>query len=116
MVLSLKPHYQNLYFQDNVLQNNHKKKDKITTLFTKSETIISNSYHALYWALLLGKKVILYNSFSSKFYGFKSPLNKYSGNIEKDLSEVRIFPSMLEEARDLNIKYKNKVINFIRSF
>lgn len=30
-----------LYFQDNVLQNNHKKKDKITSLFTKSETIIS---------------------------------------------------------------------------
>ena len=30
-----------LYFQDNVLQNNDKKKDKITSLFTKSETIIS---------------------------------------------------------------------------
>lgn len=90
--------------------------ENVISFICQSETIISNSYHALYWALLLGKKVILYNSFSSKFYGFKSPLNKYSGNIEKDLSEVRIFPSMLEEARDLNIKYKNKVINFIRSF
>lgn len=33
--------------------------------------VITNSYHGAYWAMLLGKRTIVYQPFSSKFHGMK---------------------------------------------
>ena len=45
--------------------------DDITDFIASSDVIITSSYHAAYWAMLMGKIVICTNEFSYKFYHFK---------------------------------------------
>ena len=47
--------------------SNRNRLKKIISFIGSSEIIVSNSYHACYWATLMGKKVILMNPFSTKF-------------------------------------------------
>ena len=54
-----------------------------------AETVVTNSYHGMYWASLLGRKVELLKTTSSKFYQMKT--------------------ASLAECRDANIKFNDKV-------
>lgn len=74
-----------------------------------SEVIISNSYHAIYWATLMKKKVIIYDKFSDKFDYIKWKQPMYSGDIENDLKLCKVYPKALEESRSLNINFAEKV-------
>lgn len=78
-----------------------------------SQSIITNSYHIVYWATLMGKKVILYKPFSNKFDYFKYPPVIYSGNLAADLKAARIYPDALQECRDLNIAFFKDVQHLI---
>lgn len=42
--------------------------EKAISFIGSCHNIITNSYHAAYWSLLLNKKVIVYKPFSSKFF------------------------------------------------
>lgn len=50
---------------------NDREIEEILHFIGESEIIISNSFHMIYWAILMGKKVICVNPFSSKFSNFK---------------------------------------------
>lgn len=78
-----------------------------------SQSIVTNSYHIMYWATLMGKKVILYKPFSNKFDYFKYPSRIYSGDLAADLKAARIYPDALKECRDLNISFFQDVKNLI---
>lgn len=54
-----------------------------------AETVHTNSYHGMYWAMLLGKKVVVDNPYCSKFFQMQ--------------------PASLEECREANIKFDEKV-------
>lgn len=41
------------------------------------ETVLTNSYHGAYWAMLLGRKVELYKPFSNRFYGLPTPTSNF---------------------------------------
>ncbi len=45
--------------------------DTILQFIGESEIILSNSFHLLYWSMLMGKKTICVNPFSTKFQGYK---------------------------------------------
>lgn len=45
--------------------------DEALRFLSCGKVVVTNSYHGAYWAMLLGKRAIVYQPFSSKFYGMK---------------------------------------------
>lgn len=66
-----------------------------------SEIIVSNTYHAVYWAVLMKKKVILDAPFSEKFKYLKYPPVLFSGDLEKDAAQAVVYENALTEAQEL---------------
>lgn len=75
----------------------------------ESEIVITNSYHVIYWATLMKKKVVIYSTWSSKFdyLIYKHPV--YTGDILQDLEKTIVYENALQECRDINIKYAEKI-------
>ena len=78
------------------------------------ETIVTNSYHGIYWALLLGKKVISV-PFASKFYGISPDLTHCPPwDIDIDAAQAPEDPkAYLRECRDLNKQFGKKIESYI---
>lgn len=74
-----------------------------------AETVITNTYHGAYWALLLGRKVLLYKPFSSRFTDFKYPLPVCDENNWQEVEPFGAPAGYLEECRELNRKFYEKV-------
>jgi hypothetical protein len=53
-----------------VLDNTAGSLDEAIDFLASGETVVSNSYHGVYWALLLGRRVLCL-PFSNKFYGYR---------------------------------------------
>ena len=70
------------------------------------EYIITNTYHGLYWATLLERKVIVL-PFKSGLFSFKySPVFCFDGKITDELlNKARIHTGVLEESRKLNFGF-----------
>lgn len=64
----------------------------------------------MYWATLMGKKVILYKPFSSRYDYFKFPPTLYSGNLDEDIKNAKSYSNALEECKKLNFDFFQKVI------
>ncbi|MCT8341051.1 polysaccharide pyruvyl transferase family protein [Flavobacteriaceae bacterium TK19130] len=87
--------------------------DEMVEMIGKSETIVSNSYHAIFWAILLGRKTIAIPT-TSKFFDFKyQPIVATFETFEEKLSEAIAFDGVLEESRMLNRDYHEKVVNYL---
>ena len=69
----------------------------------------------VYWATLMGKKVILFSSFSNKFDSFKYHPVRYSGDLEKDIAQAHTYPQALEECRKLNLAFFKKVKKIVET-
>lgn len=88
--------------------------DCIIPFIGSSEIILTNTYHCAYWVMLMGKKVILYNPFSTKFERFKYQPVVYSGNLEEDIKKSHIAPNFLNECRKINYAFFKKVKKIIQ--
>jgi hypothetical protein len=73
-----------------------------------ARTVITNTYHGAYWAMLLGRKVLLYKPFSSRFTDFKYPLPICDENNWRDVEPFAAPAGYLEECRELNRKFYEK--------
>lgn len=82
----------------------------------ETDVIITNTYHIMYWATLMNKKVILYNPFSNRFDNFKYKPAKYSGNIIRDIRTAKRYPNALQECIDANEKFFTRVKKIIEIF
>jgi len=79
----------------------------------KSKTIITDSYHAMYWTMLLGKKVVVVPN-SSKFYDFNyKPVFSSFENAIADVTKATTYTGVLEESRDINHKFYEKTANYL---
>lgn len=77
----------------------------------KSETVITDSYHAMYWSFLLGKKVAVIPN-SSKFFSFKyNPHYTDFKNFRKDIKKAKSYSGLLEECRVQNRIFAERVFN-----
>lgn len=78
-----------------------------------SRTLVTNSYHAMYWGILMGKKVIAIPA-TSKFLDFKYkvPIATFD-NFEDYLSKGQSYSGVLEECREINLKFADKVFNYL---
>lgn len=75
------------------------------------EYIVSNTYHGVYWATLLNRKVLCL-PFKSGLFSFKHKPIYISTLIpsEEELQQAVSYPSSLEECREANINYKNSLL------
>lgn len=77
------------------------------------QTIVTNSYHAMYWAILMEKKVVSIPA-TSKFYDFKykTPITTFQ-DFESKLKEATAYTGVLEECREINRSFSNKVFDYL---
>ncbi|MTJ09046.1 MULTISPECIES: polysaccharide pyruvyl transferase family protein [unclassified Anabaena] len=89
---------------------------KIIKFLGEADTILTNTYHGMYWGILLNKKVLAF-PFSTKFYTLKykvpfcDPLNP--NDWQDKLQEARRYPDALAECRDANQQFYQKVIELL---
>ncbi|CAE8642787.1 unnamed protein product [Polarella glacialis] len=82
--------------------------------FLKSyDLIVTSSYHATYWATLLGKKVVVCQPWSSKFRWMKHPPTIHSGDLLADVARADRFPMALNESRAANCDFAREVFLLI---
>lgn len=90
--------------------NNGESIEEKVRFIGESETIVTNSYHGAYWAMLLNRRVIC-APFGTKFFGFGEPLD-FRKPWDLRLSETEGLPShpgYLEKCRQANLDFKAKV-------
>lgn len=73
-------------------------------------TVVSNSYHGVYWAMLMGRRVLAL-PYSAKFNGFRQmPAVADAGDWLGDLARAKPVEGVLEEARVANRAFFTKVM------
>lgn len=86
----------------------------VISFLNTGEYVITNTYHGMYWSLLLNKKVVLYKPFSNRFLNFKY-IPPIINNIEQindiDNFDYHIDDSLLEECRTLNKGFYERVMD-----
>lgn len=77
------------------------------------ESVITDSYHGMYWGMLLNKKVVVIPN-SSKFFDFKyEPVISTFDSCLEDVKKARSYPGVLEECRERNKDFAKKVFNYL---
>lgn len=69
------------------------------------ETVVTSSYHGMYWALLLGRRVVV-KPFGAKFFGLPYKMQF----VEEYMGQIGFaHPAALDECRAANIDFYEKV-------
>ncbi|KJZ19665.1 polysaccharide pyruvyl transferase family protein [Loktanella sp. S4079] len=83
--------------------------DEALSFIASGQTVVSNSYHGVYWALLMGRKTICV-PFSNKFKGYRlAPHFASPSNWFDELDNGKSYPEMLEMMRGATLSFKSKV-------
>lgn len=83
--------------------------EKLTYL-ASFETILTNSYHGVYWATLLGRKVVCF-PFKNGLFSFRhSPAYFTDDGLEAAIDQAKKYPDALEESRTENLKFYRDMI------
>jgi hypothetical protein len=87
--------------------------DQIIEFLGSGETVVTNSYHGVYWATLLGRKVVCV-PWGTKFNMFKHPPTMATDKdwIDK-IEEAESYPNALKECRNANKEFYEDVINLM---
>lgn len=87
--------------------------DDALSFIASGETVVTNSFHGTYWAMLMGRRVLCL-PFSGKFNGFaRMPALADPGNWQGDLSRAYALPGYLEECRAATAAFHAKVMNLV---
>ncbi len=88
------------------LDNSGNNLEEKLNFLANCEYVITNTYHGVYWATLLERKVIVL-PFKSGLFSFKyPPVYCFDGNINDDLlNKAKVYNGSLEEARKLNFEF-----------
>lgn len=101
-------------FKDHPVNSNTTNIETLVDFIGSSQTVITDSYHAMYWAMLLGKKVVVMPN-SSKFFDFKyQPVFSTFKDALKDAKKAEKTTGILEECREINLKFAKKVFNYLK--
>jgi len=87
--------------------------EEIVAFIGGSNTVVTDSYHAMYWSFLMGKKVVAIPN-STKFFDFKyKPVVSTFQNFETDISKGISYSGLLEECREINLKFADKAFDYL---
>jgi hypothetical protein len=90
---------------------------KVIRFLASGETIVTTSYHGAYWGTLLGRRVVVVDPFSSKFFAFRHPpvlcsADDWRAGVQRAAS----YPHSLAECRAANVEFAERVITRIGSY
>ena len=111
-----KTHSQKIVIPNTVpkLPNNCDSLEEALDFIASGKTVISNSYHGVYWGLLMGRKVICV-PFSRKFAAYReAPYYSTPRNWQRELNKSIARPTMLDECRAATLRFKEKVDELIK--
>lgn len=92
---------------------NHTNLEEMVNFIGKHEHIITNSYHAMYWGMILNRKVSVVPN-SSKFYDFKYQPNFTTfSECLTTYKKAELHTGVKEECRELNIQFSKKVADYL---
>ena len=75
-----------------------------------AEVVITNSFHGVYWSLLLGRKVLIFKPFSNRFYGFSRRVVMCDeSNWRERMREAQAHEDYLDECRAINHRFARRV-------
>lgn len=77
--------------------------------------IVTNTYHGMYWGILLGKKVVVYKPFSNRL--LYTPFSvEYcdESNYREKLEISSTYPHLLDQYRKINVEFYNKVSTIVQ--
>lgn len=84
--------------------------EQTISILGSANTVITNSYHGVYWATLLNKKVICIDPWSSKFYFFKHQPQYCRGREWIQVApSAKSYPQALNECREANRNFWKKI-------
>lgn len=91
--------------------NNMAELEEVVQLLGGAEYVLTNSYHGMYWSILLGRKVILYKPFSSRFFNspWTVPIITDLQELETKKDECVVYKDVLSDAIDKNKKFYKEV-------
>jgi hypothetical protein len=92
--------------------NNEAEISEIIRFIGETDIVLSNTYHCLYFSLLMNKKSILYKSFSEKFNNLKYKFKTFNESLEIEEDEL-IFDNgnPLAESIEINDNFYKKVLS-----
>ncbi len=96
---------------DYPLSSNMTNLEEMISFIGKSHILVTDSYHAMYWGILMGKKVIAIPT-TSKFFDFKYKvvISSYD-SFKSDLKKPIQYSGVLEECRSINLNFASKVFD-----
>jgi len=85
--------------------------DQTIELLGSANIILTNSYHGAYWGVLLGKKVIVVEPWSSKFLSMKHApwILKRDQDWKEVVDQIKIHDSALDDCQDATTKFWVKI-------
>lgn len=90
--------------------------DEVLDFLGSGEVVITNSYHGAYWATLLGRRVLVYEPWNSKFALLYFPLTTCTRrNWLQKLDEAVGYPRALERCRERNRTFAREVFDAIHA-
>ena len=102
---------QNISIPDSIphLSNNCASLQEALAFIASGATVISNSYHGVYWALLMGRKTVCI-PFSNKFKGYRLPPHMATpSNWQSQIDNGKAYPEMRDLMRAATLEFKGKV-------
>ncbi|GAB3227272.1 hypothetical protein GCM10027447_18210 [Glycomyces halotolerans] len=86
------------------------------TRLASAKVVVSNSYHALYWAIMLGRGAVAVAPNSTRFHGFRWPIS-YASQADwlVAVENARPSPDALDQAREANVEFSQRVLQTGRS-
>lgn len=93
--------------------------EDIIPFLASGKTVITNSYHGAYWAMLLNRKVVVYRPFSTKFAYLHKGISfcgstKYGFDIQTAIAKARSDKGFLKKCRSINDNFYNRVLDLIK--
>ena len=111
--------YEHVYFPIPIdgfpkMNNNQHDINTVLDFLGSADTIITNSYHGMYWSMLLNKRVCVFEPFSTKFYLTKYPVIFCERKTWKTMvTKAHNYDEYLDECIDINLKFAEKVFNLM---
>ncbi|MFC0877969.1 polysaccharide pyruvyl transferase family protein [Saccharicrinis sp. FJH2] len=79
----------------------------------ESEYVVTDSYHAMYWSILMQKKVLVVPN-STKMFNLKFPVPHTDfQSFKSHLSKTVVYNEALDICRDRNIEFAGKVFDYL---
>lgn len=93
-----------------MLTNNCADMQTALAFLSSGKTVVTNSYHGVYWALLLKRKVLCL-PFSRKFNGFQiSPGYSSAYSWQKDINKARAAHELLDLSRAATLSFRERIL------